>query len=69
MRSAAACAGAQRAARRAMSFLAADPARQPVIVSAVRTPIGRCDALMRSCVRCRSLRGPDSAAARCAGRN
>ena len=50
MRSAAACAGAQRAARRAMSFLAADPARQPVIVSAVRTPIGRCDALMRSCV-------------------
>ena len=31
---------APRAGARAISFLAADPARQPVIVSAVRTPIG-----------------------------
>jgi acetyl-CoA C-acetyltransferase len=31
---------ASRAGARAMSFLSADPARQPVIVSAVRTPIG-----------------------------
>jgi len=28
-------------ATRAMSFLSADSARQPVIVSAMRTPIGR----------------------------
>jgi hypothetical protein len=32
-------------AARAMSYLAADPMRQPVIVSAVRTPIGRCACL------------------------
>ena len=32
-------------AARAMSYLAADPTRQPVIVSAVRTPIGRCACL------------------------
>ena len=44
-------------AARAMSYLAADPMRQPVIVSAVRTPIGRCACISRTGSGVRGVRG------------